>query len=393
MKVDFDNTKIAFQHLSSTQLIKAYSLFSLMNQHWIVSTGNKTLLQLSSLKLDTLISIFAKPTIYDLFVGGETLERADKIMRKQHRFGVGTILDYGVEASSSQNDYKATAKEIDKAINFAAKSKYVHFVGAKLTGMMSISILEKLHAGTLLSESESENWATSKEMFEKLCLHAYEQEVSLFIDAEETWIQKPLDDFALELMRKFNKKKAIVLNTLQMYRKDRLDFLKKVIQVAKEEKLIYGIKLVRGAYMEKERKRAKSKGYDSPINSTKEMTDRLYNEAVEIIMNNLDVLRLCVATHNENSCQIAMSIMQKYNILPSDDRIHFSQLYGMGDHISYNMAKQDYNVSKYMPYGKVTDVIPYLMRRAEENTAATGQVSRELCLLRKEMRRRRLLFP
>ncbi len=390
MKVNFENTKVAFQYRSSLQLLKAYAMFTAMNQKWLVNTGSNLVHRISKWNLNSLVTLATKPTIYDLFVGGLDLEAAKPNMELQKRFNVQTVLDYGVEAKNERADFISIQEEIIKSIDFASKHSYVEFIVLKLSGLTDESILDKIASNKLLSSSEEASWDYSLGLIHKICDLAVEKNVALFIDAEESWIQKPLDDLVLDLMRKYNKTRAIVWCTLQMYRVGRLDYLTQLKEIAKSEGFILGLKLVRGAYMEKERKRAKLKGYLDPILKTKEETDKAYNEAIKFSLENSFHIHICVATHNERSCYLAMKLMNDNGLESSTEKVCFSQLYGMGDYITYNMAEYNYNVSKYMPYGKVLDVIPYLLRRAEENTSVAGQVSRELSLLQKEIKRRNL---
>jgi proline dehydrogenase len=306
------------------------------------------------------------------------------------KYGVGTILDYSVEGKTSEEDFDATVDEIISTIHAAKKDKNIPFAVFKVTGISRFAILEKANdPKAKLSDLEKLELGLTISRIDKICLAAFENEIPLFIDAEETWIQDTIDRITLDMMRKYNKKKAIVFNTLQMYRHDRLAYLEKEMAIAREEGFHYGVKLVRGAYMEKERARALSKGYPSPIQPDKESCDGDFNKALEQIVLNIDIMALCAGSHNEKSALALTELMAKYGIEKDDKRIYFAQLLGMSDHISYNLSHAGYNVAKYVPYGPVKEVMPYLLRRADENTSVAGQTGRELSLIMKERKRRK----
>jgi proline dehydrogenase len=336
------------------------------------------------------VVIGMKPTIYSVFCGGTSLEKTRDIIQSMHRFGVGAILDYGVEGKEEEADFERTANEVIKAIDFAAGNEAVRFVSSKFTGLLRFAILEKLHAGQSLTTNELQEYARCVARINEICAHAAANGISLLVDAEESWIQAPLDELVTGLMRKHNRKQPIIYNTIQLYLSDRLPYFRQAIAQAEKEGYIYAAKLVRGAYMEKEAERANTLGSASPIQPNKEATDRDFDDAVVIALDHIDHVAVCIATHNEDSCLKACELMSRKRISPQHAHVYFSQLLGMSDHISFNLAKAGYAVGKYLPYGPVADVIPYLIRRAQENTSVGGQMSRELALLKLEVRRRRL---
>jgi proline dehydrogenase len=343
-----------------------------------------------ALKTHLPIKGIIKKTIFSQFCGGETIDECEKTTANLGSFGIGTILDYSVEGKTSSEDFEKTTLEIIATIEKAKNSKHIPFAVFKVTGIAQHHILEKANLDeSVLNESENFELQAIKSRVERICQKAFDNDVAVFIDAEETWIQDIIDRLTEDMMLMFNKEKAIVFNTLQMYRHDRIDFLNKAIEKARANQFHYGIKLVRGAYMEKERDRAKEKGYLSPIQPDKFSSDRDYNLALEIIVKNIDILALCAGTHNEESSLFLTELLAKNNIEPTDKRIYFAQLLGMSDHISYNLSNAMYNVAKYVPYGPIKEVMPYLLRRADENTSVAGQTGRELSLILKEKTRRK----
>jgi proline dehydrogenase len=331
-----------------------------------------------------------KPTIFKQFCGGETIPECGNTIQSLGAFGVGTILDYSVEGKTSDDDFDKTVDIIIETIQRAKNDKNIPFAVFKVSGIGRFDLLEKASDNSnQFTEHELVGLNAIKSRIEKICLKAYENQVSVFIDAEETWIQDIIDKWTNEQMVKFNKTFPTVYNTLQMYRHDRLSYLKEMLEFAKSHQIIYAVKLVRGAYMEKERARAVSKGYPSPIQPDKNATDRDYNEALNFIIHNKEHFALCAGTHNEESSLKLSELLQQNSILPDDSRFYFSQLLGMSDHISYNLADAGYNVAKYVPFGPIREVMPYLLRRADENTSVAGQTGRELSLLTKERKRRK----
>jgi proline dehydrogenase len=387
--ISFDNTEIAFQSKSNSDLNRAYWLFKLI--------GNPTMVKVGKWSTNTALNIglpingLIKKTIFKQFCGGETIQECTKTIANLGKFGIGTILDYSIEGKTKEEDFDATVDEIIATIHAAKNDPTIPFAVFKVTGIGRFDSLEKANNGTSqLTENDRLAFQLIVSRVDKICLAAFENGVPLFIDAEETWIQDAIDTIVRDMMRKYNKEKAIVYNTLQMYRHDRLSFLHAEIELARAEGFHYGVKLVRGAYMEKERLRAAEKGYPSPIQPDKITCDNDFNHALELVVKNIDIMALCSGSHNEKSALILTDLMTKKQIEKSDKRIYVAQLLGMSDHISYNLAYAGYNVAKYVPYGPVKEVMPYLLRRADENTSVAGQTGRELSLIMTERKRRKL---
>jgi proline dehydrogenase len=386
--ISFNNTEIAFKHKSDADLRRANFLFSVMANPGLVKAGKGV--TRFSLNIGLPIKGMIKATIFKQFCGGETIEECTSTINTLWRSHVGTILDYSVEGKTSPEDFEATTLEIIATIAKAKGNPGIPFAVFKVTGISRFGLLEKANAGTEnLSAAEKAEYDEVVSRVDRICKAGFDSEVPVFIDAEETWIQDTIDRMAHEMMERYNQTTAIVYNTVQMYRHDRLDFLKTSVRRAKEKQLHYGVKLVRGAYMEKERNRAAEKGYPSPIQPDKETCDREYNEALEFLLENPEYMALCAGTHNEWSSSYLAGLMEKKGFDKADKRIWFAQLLGMSDHISYNLAHAGYNVAKYVPYGPVEEVIPYLFRRADENTSVKGQTGRELSLIKQERDRRR----
>jgi len=388
MLPEFDNTKIAFEYRSDSELKRARFLFSSMSSPALTSIGMK--LTSFAISWNLPVKGLIRHTLFDQFCGGETMDEAAKTAAAIGKYGVDTILDYGVEGKESEADFDNAVPEFIKAIEYASKNKNIPFISMKITGFAHFALLEKIHAEIPLTDEETAAWKRVYSRIDKICKAAADNNIKVLVDAEESWIQKPVDDLADAMMDRYNKTSAVVYNTFQMYRHDRLVFLKESYEFARSKGFILGAKLVRGAYMEKERNRAAEKAYVSPIQPTKEATDKDYNEATLFCLKHLHDIALFIGTHNEESCLLAAVYMHEHNIAANTDRVYFSQLYGMSDNISFNLAHADYNVAKYLPYGPVKDVLPYLMRRAQENTSVAGQTGRELLLLNKEIQRRRL---
>lgn len=393
MNPSFENTQTAFAYKSTTDLKKAKFLFSIIQSPWIVSLATRITpgLMNSGLPINGLI----RNTIFNQFVGGETLEESARVVKQLGAYGVQVILDYGVEAKEGEENFDLVTKQFLEAIEFASTQFNVPFISIKLTAIASQDLLQhlndapRLRSGIHDSESENAAWLNVKERMYTICDLAAEKGLGILIDAEETWIQDPIDRLAIELMAAYNKQKVVVYNTYQLYRHDRLKFLQLSHQIAKDQGFLLGAKLVRGAYMEKERERAIKMGYPSPIHIDKIATDKDFNEAVTYCIQNVQSIALLLASHNEESNLLATTQMFEKSIDHKAQHIHFSQLFGMSDHISFNLAKEGYSVSKYLPFGPIKDVIPYLMRRAEENSSVNGQTGRELLLIRKELARRK----
>ena len=393
MNLSLDNTQNAFAYKSNADLRKARFLFTVIQNPLVVSlaTSVTPFLMKSGLPINGLI----RSTIFKQFVGGETLEDSARVTKQLGAYGVQVILDYGVEAKEGEENFDNVADKIIEAVEFAATQKNVPYVSVKLTGLASLNLLEtlneapRLRSGIHDSESQTAEWERVRERMFAICDIANEKGVGILLDAEETWIQDPIDRLAFELMGVYNKGKVVVYNTYQLYREDRLHFLKLSYKLAVEGNFLLGAKLVRGAYMEKERERAIAMNYPSPIHINKEATDLDFDAAAIFCLEHKETISLILASHNEQSNLITAQKMTELGLPNNDGRVHFSQLFGMSDHISFNMALENYNVSKYLPFGPIQEVIPYLMRRAQENSSVNGQTNRELLLIRKELSRRK----
>ncbi len=393
MNLSFDNTQNAFAYKSTADLKKAKFLISVIQNPIMVSLATK--LTPFLMKIGFPMNGLLRNTVFKQFVGGETLEESGRTAKLLGSYGAQVILDYGVEAKEGESNFDDVTSHIIEAIDFASTQNNIPFISVKITGIASHLLLEhlneapRLRSGIHDSESENAAWERVRERMYAICDVAQEKGVGILIDAEETWIQDPIDRLAIELMKVYNKEKAIVYNTYQLYRNDRLHFLQLSHRLAKEGGFILGAKLVRGAYMEKERERAQKLGYPSPIHQDKAATDLDFNVAAQYCLDNKETISLLLASHNEASNLAIAAAMEKLQLPNNYAHIHFSQLYGMGDHITFNMATQGYNVSKYLPFGPIKEVIPYLMRRAEENSSVNGQTNKELVMIKVELARRK----
>lgn len=387
--INFNNTEIAFAAKSNAELRKAYLMFRLMNNKTLVDTG--TWLATVSLKWRLPVKPLIKYTIYQQFCGGETLQQSLKTIDALAESGVDVFLDYGMEGKETLEAFEHTKDELLKEIAFAKDKPNVPTVSTKITAFVRNHLLEKMQAKAALTEGEQEEITALKKRLDIISKAAHDAGVSIYFDAEESWMQDTLDDLVTELMEKYNQSQPIIFNTFQMYRHDRLAFLKKCHLEARTKGYILAAKPVRGAYMEKERKRATEMGYPSPIQPDKAATDRDFDLALKYCVEHIDDIALCCASHNEESAIYLCELMQQHKLATNHPRIYFAQLYGMSDHISFNLANAGYNVAKYLPYGPVGEVIPYLIRRTEENSSVTGQMGRELTLLTGEMERRGLV--
>lgn len=386
--VDFDQIEIAFKAKSDKALKKRHFIFSTMKWPWLVSMG--TFMTKFSLSAGLPVKGMVKSTIFDIFCGGESLETCTDACDELERYGIGAIFDYSVEGEKTETGFDATTNEVLETIKCAAKSEVMKFAAFKITGIGAFDLLAKIHANEELKIAEQEAYKRIEDRVERICALAYDLGVTVLIDAEETWIQKPIDDLTIDMMRKYNKEKAVVYYTFQMYCHAMLDNLKKLHKDSKEGGYILGAKLVRGAYMEKERERAGELGYTDPIQPNKASTDDDFNAAVEHCIENLDEIGLFAGSHNEESNYKLTLLLDEHKLKPNDSRVYFGQLYGMSDHISFNLSHGGYNVIKYVPYGPLKATIPYLIRRAAENTSVKGQSGRELVLVQKELRRRKM---
>jgi proline dehydrogenase len=401
--ISFENTNVAFAHLSDKELKKAHFLFSVMSRPWMVRMGTR--LAPWSLRVGLPVKGLIRNTIFDHFVGGETLEDIIPVAKKLSEYHVQAIIDYGVEGKEGEKEFDHARDEFIRVIKFSATQQNIPFISVKVTGFARFVLLEKMDAlmhaaegSTLISRynevlqqlesSELSEWNRVYERMRSITQAAADAGVGFLVDAEESWIQDPVDALTMLMMDVYNKHKLVVYNTIQLYRHDRLNFLMHSYEAAEKRNFLLGVKLVRGAYMEKEKKRAEEKNYASPIQPHKEASDRDYNEAIRFCMDRIERTGLIVASHNENSNLLSADILKEKGLPLNHPHVHFSQLYGMSDNITYNLAMAGCSVSKYLPFGPIHDVIPYLMRRAQENTSVGGQTSRELSLVKKEMRRR-----
>lgn len=383
----FNNTQIAFALKSDTELDRAYFLFKLIANQPLVRIG--TAVTNFAIKAHLPVEGLIRATVFDHFCGGVNEVDCLSVVEKMNTKGVSSVLDYSVEGKEEEDQFDAALNMTLKTIAFAAEKQAIPFAVFKPTGFGRFELYEKLGEGKTLSESEQVEWNRVVERFDTVCKEAYRNNVALLIDGEESWMQDAADDLVTKMMQKYNKEKAIVFNTLQMYRHDRLAYLKKIHHLAEAEGFCIGMKVVRGAYMEKENNRAQEKGYPTPICASKEATDENYDAAVDYMLQHMDRMSIFVGTHNETSTYKVMNRIAELNLDRNDNRIWFGQLYGMSDNISYNLAAYNYNVAKYLPFGPVRDVMPYLIRRAEENTSVAGQTNRELELIKTERNRRK----
>ncbi|UXX79515.1 proline dehydrogenase family protein [Reichenbachiella carrageenanivorans] len=387
--MNFDDTQVAFADKSNFDLKRMYFLFLSMNNPIIAKIG--IWMTVFALKIHLPIKWMIKKTIFTQFCGGESLKDSQGTVEKLAESHIRTILDYSVEGEESEQVFDANRDEIIRSLEMAATTENIPTGVMKLTGFTAFSLLARKQSGVALSPSEEKRYAKFLERVDQICAKAVEVKKHLFIDAEESWIQDVIDAVVYDMMMKYNQEKVYIFNTYQMYRTASLSNLKKAHQLGLDNGFLIGAKLVRGAYMEKERDRAEEKGYPDPIQLTKAASDADYDAAVAYCIEYIDDIHLCVGTHNENSCKITTELMEKHGISKTDHKVYFAQLYGMSDNLSYTLANEGYNVAKYVPYGPVAKVLPYLMRRAEENTSIAGQSSREFLLVKKEIVRRRRL--
>ncbi|MGZ5285940.1 MAG: proline dehydrogenase family protein [Flavisolibacter sp.] len=402
-EISFDNTEIAFAHRTNKELKEAKWLFAQMAKPWLVKLGTK--LAPLSIRIGLPVKGIIRKTIFKQFVGGEDLEQTVPSINKLSQYQVQVILDYGVEGKAGEANYDHACEEFIRVIKFAATQPNVPFMSVKVTGIARFALLEKMDnlmhdaqatslvrkydaAVKQLDAIEAKEWQRVYDRIKKISEAASTAGVGFLVDAEETWIQDPVDALTMVMMDQYNRGKVVIYNTLQLYRHDRLNFLMQSYEAALERNFLLGVKLVRGAYMEKERTRAKEKGYPSPIQPDKDSTDKDYNESVRFCIDRHEQIAVIIASHNEGSNMLGVELLREKNLPPDYERVHFSQLYGMSDNITYNLAKGGCSVSKYLPFGPIGDVVPYLMRRAEENTSVGGQTTRELNLINREMQRR-----
>jgi len=386
-RVSFDNTEIAFASKSNSDLNRAYYLFKVISFNWLVKIAPPFVD--AALALHLPIKGIIRATAFKHFCGGESIADCERTIDELGKYNIGTILDYSVEGKETEKDFENSLKETLSCIERAKGNSHIPFSVFKLTGFARFALLEKVNRKETLTSTEQEEFNRVKMRVEKICAAADNANVPVFIDAEESWIQEVVDDMATEMMVKYNKSRVLIYNTLQMYRTDRNKYLEDCYKHAATNNYLLGIKLVRGAYMEKERARAVKMNYPSPIQPDKAAADKDYDDALRFCVDHIDRISICAGTHNEKSSHLLVDLMAQKNIPANHPHIWFSQLYGMSDHISFNLAKVKYNVAKYVPYGPVEQVLPYLIRRAQENTSVAGQTGRELSLIETEKRRRK----
>lgn len=393
MRLSFNNTETAFAYKTTKELQASRFLFGTMNYSWFAAVG----VRLTPFLMKTGLPVHGaiRKTIFKQFVGGETLEQTAVVAKKLGEYDVDVILDYGVEAKEGEENFDKARDQFIRVIEYAATQLNIPYISVKVTGIASFDLLETLNSAPRLRsgihdhEIEGAEWERVRERMYDICEKAAEKNIGVLIDAEESWIQDPIDRLSVEMMEIFNRDKCVVFNTIQLYRHDRMSFLKMYHNIAKQRGFVLGVKIVRGAYMEKERTRAAQMRYPSPIQQDKSFTDGDFNSAVEYCIDNIEEIATVIATHNEYSNLHAAELLDAKGIPHNHKHIHFSQLYGMSDNITFNLAKAGYSVSKYLPFGPIRDVIPYLMRRAQENSSINGQTSRELLLIKSELKRRK----
>ena len=385
--INLKNNINAFQDKTNTDLNRAWLLFLTISNPFI-SKLLINLLQLA-LVLKLPVNYLVKISIFKQFCGGETISESKKIIDKLWKSKIGSILDYSAEGKQNDSDFEKVYNQGIQILNESKNKNYIPFVVFKLTGLLNFEILEKKNINISLDDNEQKIYDLFTKRLKKICDKAKESNTPILFDAEESWIQNAIDEIVLNLMKKYNRENVIIYNTIQMYRNDRIYYLNKIIDIGKKEKFKIGLKIVRGAYHEKEIKRAKKLNYNIPVHLKKEETDNDFNRALEICVQNIDQISICSGTHNIKSSEYLIKLMDEHDIKCNDKRIYSSQLLGMSDNISYNLAKVNYNVCKYVPYGPIKEVIPYLIRRAEENRSISGQMSRELSNIIEEKKRRR----
>lgn len=384
----FDNTEVAFKLKSDSELERAYFLFRMISKEPLVRIG--TAVTKFALNINLPVEGLIRSTVFDHFCGGVNENDCMPTVEKLFEAGVASVLDYSVEGKEEEETFDATAVKVKELIEFAKNKSAMPFSVFKPTGLGKFEVFRKITENEKLSEVEERQWERIKERFDEVCKKAFDCDVRLLIDSEHSWMQGAADQLCEEMMVKYNKQKPIIYNTLQLYRWDRFEYLKNEYKKAKEQGFHLGFKIVRGAYLEAENERAIERNYPTPICKSKKATDDNFDEVMTYILENIHDISIFIGTHNEQSTYLAMELMEKLQLDKKDDRVWFGQLYGMSDHISFNLAEMGYNVAKYLPFGPVKDVMPYLIRRAEENTSVAGQTSRELNLLKKERERRKL---
>jgi proline dehydrogenase len=387
--VDFSNTEIAFAHKSDKELKRTSWLFQMMSKPWLVRAGESVGLWLNSSHIH-IFNPLIRATIFKQFCGGISLEDSKDAIDHLRQQGTMTVLDYGAEGKAKEDDFDQALQENLRAIKFAAGYPGVPVVSSKVTALASNGVLERVQTGKPLSREDQEAFERIKGRLDTLCHAAWSNGVAVFIDAEETWMQDTIDRLVKMMMERYNKERVVVYHTYQMYRMDKLKSLKADHQEAQQKGYLLGAKMVRGAYMEKERARASDQGYPSPIHETIEATHRDFNAAIAYCVHHYEQIASCNASHNLESNLLQAEMIVARGLPKGHAHLNFCQLMGMSDYITFNLARAGFNVAKYVPYGPVKEVVPYLIRRARENTAVTGEMSRELHLITAEMKRREM---
>ena len=392
--ISFDNIVNAFAYKTDKDLKRSKFLFRTMGYPLFVPAATRVTPLLVKCDL-SIINKIVSNTIFKQFVGGETLEATAPLANTLSKYNVSVILDYGIEAKEGEENFEKATEQFIKVIKYASTQPNIPFISIKVSSFASAHLLQtlneapRLRSGVHDHEEEQADWDKVCDRMYRICEAAQQAGIGVLVDAEESWLQDPVDRLTVEMMEEFNKEKAVVYNTIQLYRHDRLNFLKLSHKIAKERGFLLGIKMVRGAYMEKERTRAAQRGYPSPIQASKSDTDRDFDAALNYCIDNIDGIAFILASHNENSNLLATTLLEKKGLAHNHPHVHFSQLYGMSDNITFNLAKAGYSVSKYLPFGPIKDVIPYLMRRAQENSSVSGNTGRELSLIKREIERRK----
>lgn len=384
----FNNTQLAFADKTDAQLRKAFWMFKLIEQPALTKIGTNFLNFAVHNNLPFAGSV-VKNTMFEQFCGGETREESMKVVIKMFKRGVGSIFDYSIEGKEDEATFDAVCQEIKDIIKFSVGNPAIPFIVFKPTAFGRIDLYERVGKNLELTTSQKEEWERVVRRFDEVCQLCFDNNKKVMVDAEESWMQDAADDLVEKMMEKYNQEQPIVWNTIQMYRTMRIEYMQENLNRAKEKGYFIGYKIVRGAYMEKERSRAELMNYPDPIQPNKAASDQNYNDGIDFVLANLDKVSAFFGTHNETSTELVMDKMKAKNLENSDKRIYFGQLYGMSDNITYYLADKKYNVAKYLPYGPVKDVVPYLTRRAQENTSVAGQTGRELSLIEKEMERRK----
>ncbi len=386
-RVSFEDTAVAFRYKSDSAIRKANFIFSLVNHPWISAIATSALKAALWLRLP--VESIIRKTAFDHFCGGESIGKTEAVANLLGKYGVSVILDYSVEGEKSEAGFDHVMEETIRTIVKAGTAGNIPFSVFKVSGLASAELLQKVQNKETLNEEERLAFERIRNRIDRICKKASECKIPLLVDAEETWIQDTIDSIAYEMMARYNTERAIVFNTYQLYRKDSLKNLRDSYHMAVMHNYFLGAKIVRGAYMEKERERAESKGYPSPIHDDKEATDSAFNQALAFCIDNKQRIAVMCGSHNEYSNYYLTVLMEKHSMKNGENRVWFAQLYGMSDNITFSLAQAGYKVAKYLPYGPVRSVMPYLLRRAAENTSVAGQSSRELMLIRKEISRRK----